>query len=99
MYNSITEVAEALAGITSSTITMSGGKISAEKALDLAARSAQQNAMDALTRTGIWTTESTSEQIQETLFFGSVAADALDGEISRPSTGNVRQFILARVVS
>lgn len=96
-YNSISAVAEALAGIANTTITLSGGKLNAEKALDLAARSAKANATDARTRGGIWATESTTEQIEEALFFGSVASDALDGTISRPSTGNVREYILARI--
>lgn len=96
--NSIAEAADKLAGIVKTTILLSGGKLSAEDALDFAARAATANASDARTRGGIWATESTSEQIEETLFFGSVARDALEGT-SRPSTGNVRSYVLTQITN
>lgn len=70
---------------------------SPEEALTLAAEGSRKNARDCAQRTGIWASTTTSEQIEAALFQGSVAADILDGTISRPSTGNVREYALAAV--
>lgn len=65
-----------------------------EEFLDVIARGFVDNATDARTRTGAWAFESTSEQIENALFYGTVASDILDGTVERPSTGNVRQYAL-----
>lgn len=65
-----------------------------EEALNMAARNVRQTATDARTRGGIWAGETSSRQIEDALFQGSVAADILDGTVSRPSTGNVRAYAL-----
>ena len=46
-------------------------------------------------RTGNWSHEVTTEQIEAALFQGKVARDALAGSISVPSVGNVREAIRA----
>lgn len=94
---SIAEAADALAGVSKTTIALSGGTLTADQALGFAARAAVANAENARTRTGIWASESTKEQIEEVLFFASVARDALDGTTSRPSTGNVREYVLNKI--
>lgn len=67
-----------------------------EVALDMAADNAKQTATDARTRGGIWASETTTRQIEDALFQGSVASDILDGTVERPSTGNVRAYALAQ---
>lgn len=73
------------------------GGMSPEAALDMAAKQAVQTATDARTRSGIWSSETSSRQIEDALFQGSVARDVLDGEVSRPSTGNVRSYALGLI--
>ena len=48
----------------------------------------------AMARTGVWNAESTTEQIEAVLFIGSVARDAIAGDVVRPSVGNVRDAIV-----
>lgn len=69
--------------------------MTAEAALDMAAANAKQTAVDARTRNGVWAYESTTRQIEDAMFQGSVASDILDGSVSRPSTGNVRTYALS----
>ena len=90
-----TRVATAAAQIAASARTAVDLGQQPDAALDLAARCAQQHAADARNRRGVFRTETSAEAIEEALFTGSVAADILDGTISRPSTGNVREFALA----
>lgn len=69
--------------------------LSAADALDCAAEYAIQDGRDACARTGAWRTESTAEQIEAATFQAAVARDILNGTVSRPSTGNVRDYALA----
>ena len=72
---------------------------SLEETVDRIAQGMVDNASDARTRRGVWASESTSEQIEAALFYGSVARDVLDGSIARPSTGNVREHTLRLATS
>jgi hypothetical protein len=81
--------------VTAARVAVELGGMSADDALSLAARGAVSEAHAAATRGGRWAVESTTEQIDATLFQGSVARDILDGTVSRPSTGNVRAYALA----
>lgn len=76
---------------------INGTTMSPTDALELAATNAIANATDATKRTGIWSYESTTEQIETAQFQGAVARDILDGTIERPSTGNVRAYALALI--
>ena len=66
-----------------------------DAAIDLVCRDEITNAQKAKSRTGHWVYEATTEQIEDALFQGKVAADALAGDISVPSVGNVREAIRA----
>lgn len=79
------------------TIAIELGGLSREDALDLAARKSVEAARDARTRTGVYAHETTSETIEEVRFYGAVARDILDGDISCPSVGNVRQAALDKL--
>lgn len=68
-----------------------------EAACDIAARNAVQTATDARTRAGIWASSTSTEQIETAQFMGVVASDVLDGTVTRPSVGNVRQALLTAV--
>lgn len=65
------------------------------EAVDRVARSVVDSAHDARTRTGTWARETTTQQIDDAMFQGTVAADILDGTVARPSVGNVRAHTLA----
>lgn len=85
-------VVEFLARNASMVIELGG--MTPEAALDLAARKSIETATAARTRTGIYAQETSSETIEEVLFYAAVARDVLDGEAFRPSVGNVRQAAL-----
>jgi hypothetical protein len=72
------------------------GSVETDTAIRFVAENAVREARNAASRTGIWASESTTEQIDAALFAGAVARDALDGN-SRPSVGNVFDAIKARV--
>lgn len=86
----------ALIASTASTVA-SMLDITAEEAVDRFARTMVENAHDARTRGGRWAQESTTQQIEDAMFQGAVAADVLDGTVSRPSIGNVRAHTLALI--
>ena len=69
----------------------------AETALNEAAQAFITQASDARARRGVFTQETTSEQMEDVRFLASVARDILDGEVSRPSTGNVRAYALSLI--
>ena len=91
--------AEQLATAASTILSVAGEHFDANSALDYACKHATDNATEARTRGGQWAYESTSEQIEEALFFGSVASDILDGETTRPSVGNVREYALKHMAA
>lgn len=73
------------------------GGYAPEEALILAAKLAVQDAHRARTRDGYWAYETSSEALEDAVFAGSVASDVLDGTVTRPSTGNVREYALAQL--
>lgn len=81
--------------VSAATVAINLAGMNHPDALDFAAQSAREVAHDARTRTGFYTTETTTRQIEDATFVGSVAADILDGTTERPSTGNVRAYALA----
>ena len=89
------EVIEVIA--RNATIAVELGGMSPAKAIDIAARTSIGTATAARTRTGIYAQETTSEMIEEIQFHAAVARDILDGEVSRPSVGNVRQAALDKL--
>lgn len=60
-----------------------------------AALTAVATAEAARKRIGKFRYETTSDEIERLGFLGAVAADILDGTVSRPSTGNVREYALS----
>ena len=70
---------------------------SREDALTAAAETFISNAQDAHTRSGSYRFETTTEMLEDVLFHGSVARDIIDGEVSRPSVGNVRAYALSLI--
>ena len=66
-----------------------------DDALTSAARGFIANAEDARARRGVYRFETSSETIEDVLFHASVARDILDGNVSRPSVGNVRAYALS----
>lgn len=89
----------AVANIVAVARTAASFGMEPEKALDFAAAATKQTATDARTRGGIWASETTTRQIEDALFQGSVASDILDGTVERPSTGNVRAYALAQLIA
>lgn len=75
------------------------GGMTPDAALSLAARNEVENSHAATSRNGHWASETTSEQIDAVAFQASVAADILDGSVTRPSTGNVRAYALTLVTT
>lgn len=75
-------------------LELSTAPVTPDEAIDTACDHARITAHNARTRHGIWARETTTRQIEDTLFQGSVAADILDGKVERPSTGNVRAYTL-----
>ena len=63
-------------------------------ALHHAAESIQEEFVSLSKRTGWWAEELSTETIEQWKLFNSVAEDILDGTVSRPSTGNVRNYAL-----
>lgn len=88
-YTSVTAVIARLAGNLSEDFDLP-----LEETVDRLAGRMIDNATDARTRGGQWARESTTEQIDEVLFYGTVALDVLDGDVERPSVGNVREHTL-----
>jgi len=74
-------------------VAMSLGGSSVEWAVDYAAKNVADDAKKARKREGIFAGEMTSEALEEWAFLGSVAHDVINGTISRPSTGNVREYV------
>ena len=68
-----------------------------ETALNTAAQTFIDQASDARTRRGNFAQETTSAQMEDVMFLASVAHDILDGDVSRPSTGNVRAYTLSLI--
>lgn len=93
--STIPKAAEYIAHLAKMHIDFTGE--SPADALTAAATEVTRLAGEARTRTGMFTVEMRSELLEEWLFLGSVARDILDGDVSRPSTGNVREFALARM--
>jgi hypothetical protein len=48
----------------------------------------------ARTRTGVYAFETKTETLEDAFFHAGVAHDVIDGDVSRPSVGNVRQAAL-----
>ena len=71
--------------------------MSREDAVKLAADNAVKDGHAARTRDGHWARESTTEQIDGATFLAAVARDVLDGTVTRPSVGNVRDALLAEL--
>lgn len=95
MLNTYTDAIEALA--TAARMGVELAAMEPAAAVDLACQNAVANASDARTRNGIWAFESTADQIEDAVFMGTVARDALDG-VSRPSVGRVQDALIAAVV-
>lgn len=93
--SAIANAAHAIANLAS--IRMECTDEPREDALTTAAESFIANAQDARTRSGSYRFETTSEMIEDVLFHGSVARDILDGDVSRPSVGNVRAYALSLI--
>lgn len=93
--SAIANAAKSIANLAS--IRMEFTDETREDALTTAAESFIANAQDAHTRSGSYRFETTSEMIEDVLFHGSVARDILDGEVSRPSVGNVRAYALSLI--
>lgn len=70
------------------------GDLSKTQAAKLVCENAVEESDAAMSRTGVWNAESTTEQIEAVLFQGSVARDAIRGDVSRQSVGNVRQALI-----
>lgn len=64
------------------------------EAMDMVAQNAIDVAQDAAQRRGTFQDECTTEELESAAFYGSVGADVMDGNISRPSVGNVRMALL-----
>lgn len=73
------------------------GGLTKTQAAKLVCENAVAESRAAMQRTGVWNAESTTEQIEAVLFQGSVAADAINGEVERPSVGNVRAALIAAI--
>ena len=91
----IKEAAESIAKTALVAVELCG--MGSGDALTFAAVKTLEGARDARTRSGVFAFETSSEQIAEWAFIGAVAGDIVDGNISRPSTGNVREYALAFV--
>ena len=63
----------------------------------IAAENAVKTGEAAKQRTGIWASETTTEQLADTAFMAMVGAEVLDGTVARPSIGNVRQAVIDRI--
>lgn len=68
-----------------------------EAALIGAAQGFIANAEDARARRNAYRFETSSETVEDVLFHASVAHDIIDGEVSRPSVGNVRAYALSLI--
>lgn len=75
------------------------GHLEVDAALDHVAKIAISDANDARARRGAFATHLTTDQRDAFIEYGQVAADILDGTVSRPSTGNVRDYARANVCS
>jgi len=75
-------------------VAMSLGASSVEWAVDHAAKNIADDAKKARKREGVFASEMTSEALEEWAFLGSVAYDVINGTVSRPSTGNVREYVI-----
>jgi hypothetical protein len=74
-------------------VAMSLGASSVEWAVDLVVRNITDDAKKARKREGVFASEMTSEALEEWAFLGSVAYDVI-ANVSRPSTGNVREYVI-----
>jgi hypothetical protein len=87
-------IAQAATNIaTAARVAVRLGGLAPAAALDFAADDAIRDARDAHARRGTWEHKSTTEQIEDARFQGSVGRDILDGT-HRPCVGNVREFAL-----
>ena len=93
--SAISKAANSIAILASMRIDLAGEDV--ETALNAAARTFIDRASDARTRRGAFAGETTSEQLEDVMFLASVAHDILDGDVSRPSTGNVRAYTLSLI--
>jgi len=66
-----------------------------EEAIDKAVEAARHNSVQAQHRQGPWRWEIPTERLDWVFFVGVVAKDVADGNISRPSVGNVREAVRA----
>ena len=90
----IRDVADALA--RTARIAVDFGE-EVETAITVVATNYTKEADDAVARRGWFSHALTGEQIDQYRFFGAVARDVLDGTVSRPSTGNVRDYVRAQI--
>ena len=92
---SISNAATSIANLASMRMDLAGEDV--ETALNAAAQTFIDRASDARARRGDFARETTSAQLEDVMFFASVAHDILDGDVSRPSTGNVRAYTLSLI--
>lgn len=88
-------ITEAVAQITSTVPGLRNYGIDTEAAVIECATVAVESARRARSRIKPFDREMNTEQLEDIAFLGSVAQDILDGAVSRPSTGNVRQYAIS----
>ena len=93
----VSKIADTAAGIMAMSSKMGVVKSPAE-ALHFTAKSLISRGNSANSRSGVWSSETTCEQIEEALWFASVAQDILDNTF-RPSTGPVGDYALGQVIA
>lgn len=93
--SAIATAAKSIANLASLRMDFAGE--TPEVALMGAARGFIDNADKARARGGEYRFETSSETMEDILFHASVAGDILDGEVSRPSVGNVRAYALSLI--
>jgi hypothetical protein len=90
--SAMTDACVTIAAITRGVIARSGK--SPEAALTEVLQAYRDEAKDADARTGPYQRFATTEEIENAMFMGAIACDIADGTIERPSTGNVRAYVL-----
>lgn len=93
--SAIAKATNSIAILASMRMDLAGEDV--ETALNAAAQNFIDQASDARARRGAFARETTSAQLEDVMFLASVAHDILDGDASRPSTGNVRAYALSLI--
>ena len=93
--SAISNAAATIANLATMRVDLAGE--ATETALNAAAQAFIDQASDARLRRGVFAEETSPERMKDVFFIASVARDIIDGEVSRPSTGNVRAYALSLI--